>query len=236
MKTPEFDPSRRSLLKSSATLAAAPFVTTFGMMAARSAEAATCERFATMVPSPYGAVAPVADQTTGLPLLMLPPGFSYKSMGWRDDPMTTSRPTPGAHDGQAVVRMRRIGRSTELTLIRNHELGTTSGNSRLDGAPTYDAGVAGTRPAGGTTTLIVRDGNLVETIPSLAGTLANCAGGATPWESWLSCEETTVDLTSIGGKKHGYVFEVCADPHLTIAQPIVAVSYTHLTLPTIYSV
>lgn len=221
MKRTDFNPARRSLLKGTATLAAAPFVTTFGLMAARNAEAQTCERYANMVASPYGPVAPVNDQTTGLPLLMLPPGFSYKSMGWRDDVMTSGRPTPAAHDGMAVVRMRRVGRSTELTLIRNHELGTTSSTSRLTGAPTYDEGVAGTRPAGGTTTLVIRDGNLVETIPSLAGTMTNCAGGPTPWDSWLSCEETTTDLTPIGGKKHGYVFEVCADPEYTTAQPII---------------
>jgi uncharacterized protein len=49
----------------------------------------------------------------------------------------------------------------------------------------------------------------------------NCAGGATPWGSWLTCEETVLDFSGIGGRKHGYVFETAADPAQSIATPIV---------------
>src|SRR5262245_61193280 len=53
----------------------------------------------------YGALAPVADQTTGLPLIQLPPGFTYLSFGWTNDPLDDGTPTPSLHDGMAVVRM-----------------------------------------------------------------------------------------------------------------------------------
>lgn len=41
------------------------------------------------------------------------------------------------------------------------------------------------------------DGNLVDAYPILTGSTKNCAGGATPWGTWLSCEET----------ESGYVYE-----------------------------
>jgi hypothetical protein len=47
-------------------------------------------------------------------------------------------------------------------------------------------------PGGGGVTSIrfAPDGTIVSSTEVLAGTILNCAGGATPWGTWLSCEET----------------------------------------------
>jgi secreted PhoX family phosphatase len=66
---------------------------------------------------------------------------------------------------------------------------------------------------------------LLEEFVSLAGTNRNCAGGKTPWGSWISCEEeiSTPQMNQPNNPnnvsvKHGYNFEVPSQGK--IAQPI----------------
>jgi secreted PhoX family phosphatase len=156
----------------------------------------------------YGPIAPVADETTGLPLLELPAGFRYLSFGWVGDPMTDGTPTPRAHDGMGAF----AAGEGRVLLVRNHERRRAEG-AIAPGLPSYDE-----HASGGTTTLEfdTAKGQLISARGSLAGTIANCSGGMTPWGSWLSCEEDTRgpgDQPVIEGitKPHGYVFEVPAD-------------------------
>ena len=53
-------------------------------------------------------------------------------------------------------------------------------------------------------------GAFVKAWASLCGTTRNCAGGPTPWGSWLTCEETLVEPRPANRfrQTHGYVFEV----------------------------
>jgi uncharacterized protein len=186
---------RRQFLRGSMLTAAS--LIALGPLEALGARTAGAAPMAKAEESPdYGPLRPVKDQATGLELLMLPQGFEYISYGWTGDTMSDGRPTPSAHDGMAAFH-RPDGR---IALVRNHEVGTFNGAFT---EPAYNP------MAGGGTTNLVFDpdaGEFLEARASLSGTIRNCAGGPTPWGSWLTCEETVI----IGGDgtRHGYVFEV----------------------------
>jgi uncharacterized protein len=154
----------------------------------------------------YGPLQPTPDKNDGVARIALPAGFSYVTFGIEGTTMSDGNPTPKAHDGMAAFRLP----NGNIRLIRNHELRDDPSISTVIGDPSaaYDP-IAG----GGTTSLeieVTSDGDrtLVRDFVSLNGTLVNCAGGATPWGSWLTCEETTAGTAAGWPKPHGYVFEV----------------------------
>ena len=155
-------------------------------------------------------------------LLDLPPGFTYRVISRTGLPMDDGLLTPGAFDGMACFPVR--GRSDRVALVRNHEIwpeqsegGAFGPDHRLlAGIPReklFDFAPGGAPKLGGTTTLVwdLRGQRLVRSHLSLAGTCGNCAGGPTPWGSWLTCEETLEKAAPHVSRPHGFVFEVPSD-------------------------
>lgn len=192
-------PSRRSLFKAGAGVAGLAAFATLNPFEALSnrADADPSSPRRPRAGVDYGPLGPVKDEATGLELLHLPNGFRYISYGWTGDPMKDGVPTPSSHDGMAAFR----AQGGNVALVRNHERGTGTPFT----APAYDPGAGG-----GTTNLLFdpRAGKWLESYASLSGTIRNCAGGPTPWDSWITCEETT---EVVNGVRHGYVFDVPAD-------------------------
>ena len=148
----------------------------------------------------------------------LPEGFSYRVLAKAGERMDDGFIVPDNFDGMGCIPLD----DGRLALVRNHELsfgGEVKGaagadpalEQKLAGLTVFDRGQAGRVLPGGTTTLVLdaEGEKVLSQHLSLAGTSTNCAGGVTPWGSWLSCEETIVAAPKTRNS-HGWVFEVPA--------------------------
>lgn len=165
-------------------------------------------------------------------VLDLPAGFSYTVVSQAGDTMDDGLFVPGRFDGMGCFALG----GSRVALVRNHELKSSDRVHRTWGPAgpqherlallpkekAFDTFKNGIALPGGTTTLVydlalrrVESQHL-----SLVGTSTNCAGGITPWGSWLSCEETeegpgTADVL----REHGWVFEVPSQSSVPV-QPV----------------
>ncbi len=150
-------------------------------------------------------------------VLDLPLGFGYRVLSKTGQLMNDGYRVPGAHDGMAAFP----GPDGKTIIVRNHELrpdqvkrgpfGKRNKNlGRVAPEAFYDRGNGEAPCLGGTTTLVYDTAKrqLESHHLSLVGTIRNCAGGPTPWGSWISCEETTQPKEGPYEADHGYNFEV----------------------------
>src|SRR5690606_29041047 len=126
------------------------------------------------------------------------------------------------------------GPGGKVIIIRNHEVtsddvenGPFGENrellSKIDPSYVYDYGFGKNPSLGGTTTLVYNEATQEVELEylSLAGTIRNCAGGPTPWGSWLTCEETYESRKDGQNEQnHGYVFEVPASAQINPVKPV----------------
>jgi uncharacterized protein len=206
------DFSRREFL-SSAAASALGAAGLFGLegLVARAAEA-NAGRGAN-VAGGYGPLAPARALNTGEYALALPEGFSYNLFSRAGEKLGDGNACPTNHDGMAAF----AAPGGKIRLVRNHEIKGKPGA----GSPVAPGGYDRTAPGGCTTLIVDPKTRLLEKdFLSLAGTSANCAGGPTPWGSWISCEETTVGTAAGHEKPHGYCFEVASRADGATADPI----------------
>lgn len=180
--------------------------------------------------SPVLGYGPLQKDPEGI--LNLPKGFSYKIISKMGEKMDDGLLLPGAPDGMGAF----IGKSNRTVVVRNHEISPDSLKqggfglknellSKIKSREFYDFGYGKLPSLGGTTTFVYNEDSqtMEKQYLSLAGTIRNCAGGVTPWGSWLTCEESTIKTSDYDGqmeKDHGYVFEVPANERVGLAAPV----------------
>ncbi|GAA3111295.1 alkaline phosphatase PhoX [Streptomyces rectiviolaceus] len=196
---------RQVLARTGAVGAGIAFTGALTELFAGSAAAQGKAGYGPLVPDPAG-------------LLDLPKGFRYKVLSREGGDLPSGEgKVPSNFDGMDAFRGKRGG----VHLVRNHE---NRHNGRTP-VPTVEGLTYDPMGKGGCTALALdRHNNVLDERVAIAGTAVNCAGGPTPWGTWLTCEETE-DKAGTNGytKDHGFIFEVDpVDPRRTGAVPLTA--------------
>ena len=197
-------------LGAASALAVSPFASRLAAADARAPNVAV-PGYGPLLPDPGG-------------LLDLPEGFHYRVISRVGQGMDDGFVVPGLADGMHAFP----AADGRTILLRNHELNPRSEQTAFRAmkgtlsdrqlARIYDPGAG----RGGVTTVVIdtADDTVERQFLSLAGTLRNCSGGATPWGSWISSEEIVIDAGQDGARReHGYNFEVPANA-LELVEPL----------------
>jgi secreted PhoX family phosphatase len=136
--------------------------------------------------SPYGPLAATPDANG----LLLPPGFSSRVVARSGLVVEgTDFVRPVFPDGSWVFGTDDGG----WVLVTNSENPPPENRNTLP---------AGQQQGGASAVRFAADGTIVDAYSVLSGTRSNCSGGATPWGTYLSCEEYDV-----GAGRRGRVWE-----------------------------
>ena len=161
--------------------------------------------------------------------IRLPAGFQCTTFSPAGEEMDDGLMVPGMHDGMAAF----TGPNGRTLLVRNHENESAwvqhspfgPKNERfglVDKSKVYDLGQGVLPCIGGTTTLVfnTETQKMEKHFLSLVGSQRNCAGGPTPWGTWVTCEEVNAEREPNEEQWHGYNFEVKPSTEPGLVDPI----------------
>lgn len=188
--------SRRQFLRMGALGAAGAAATLGGWQVLRGAAGDALGDPADLLGAFPGYGPPVADPEG---VLALPEGFRYTILAAEGDRMDDGTPRPPLPDGMEVYD----AGGGRLALCLNHEI-------RFENPEAFPRPDDRTTSPAGCTTIVLRpDLSREAMFVSQSDTAVNCAGGRSPWGTWLTCEEFESPGTADGASRgYGWVYDV----------------------------